>query len=235
MFSASHPACISFCRLESVTDIMSVSSESELSGEGDWQDVESDHEAINVVSLFDAKTFSSAGDMLKYCKEHHDFDLVAVISRLKLDFHGSIKLVNFIRSNVKAGQPVLPSDISVDDFADEKYLKPVLENDALLFTLDEILEEQEYHETGAAQASGDALAIKNKELEAELEALHSQFANYRLAVEQTLDKRWGDESEPGPLAGSEKKDNSNYYFESYAEHGKMTRRHHKLYTRLINC
>jgi protein arginine N-methyltransferase 3 len=201
---------------------MSVSSESEVSGEGDWQDLESDNESITIVSLFDAKTFTSTNDMLEHCKEQHDFDLIALIKRLQLDFHGSIKLVNFIRSNVKAGQAVVAKDISAEDFVDEKYLKPVLENDALLFSLDEILEEQEGLDSGAAQVSGEALAAKNKELEDELEALRSQFANYRLAVEQTLDKRWGDESEPGPSRAAEKKDNSNYYFESYAEHGEFT-------------
>ena len=86
---------------------MSVSSESEVSGEGDWQDLESDNESITIVSLFDAKTFTSTNDMLKHCKEQHDFDLIALIKRLQLDFHGSIKLVNFIRSNVKAGQAVV--------------------------------------------------------------------------------------------------------------------------------
>ena len=68
---------------------MSVSSESQVSGEGDWLDVESDSESITIVSLFDAKTFTSAGDMLKHSKEQHDFDLVAVIRRLQLDFHDS--------------------------------------------------------------------------------------------------------------------------------------------------
>lgn len=200
--------------------IMSVSSESQVSGEGDWQDVESDNEAISIVSLFDSKTFTSPGDMLKHCKDQHNFDLIALINRLQLDFHGSIKLVNFIRSSVKAGQPVVAQDISADSFSDDKYLKPVLENDALLFSLDDIIEEQaQGGADGAAQASGEALAAKNKDLEEELEALRSQFTNYRLAVEETLDKRWGDESQPGPSRFAEKKDNSNYYFESYAEHG----------------
>jgi hypothetical protein len=202
---------------------MSVSSESEVSGEGDWQDLESDNESISIVSLFDSKTFPSTEEMLKHCKEQHNFDLTGLIRRLQLDFHGSIKLVNFIRSNVKEGKPVVANDISAGDFADDKFLKPVLENDALLFSLDEALEAQDDSAAGEqAKVSDEALAAKNKALEEELEAVRSQFSNYRFAVEQTLEKRWGDESEPGPARAAEKKDNSNYYFESYAEHGQST-------------
>ena len=66
----------------------------------------------------------------------------------------------------------------------------------------------------------------------ELEQVRSQFANYRLAVQETLDRRWGDDDEAKPPQPQEKKDNSNYYFESYAAHGMETpsqaRHHHRL-------
>ena len=207
------------------SDKMSPPVDSDASDEGDWLDVEPDEEAVAIVSLFDAKVFHTVDAMLKHCQEQHSFDLVANIKRLQLDFHGAVKLVNFIRSQVKENQP-LPKEISPNDFEDDRYLQPVLENDALLFTLDEVLEEGDHNDGEAAamragEASPEALSARNRDLEVELESLRSQFSNYRLAVEQTLDRRWGvDDEEPAASASSApKKDNGDYYFESYAEHG----------------
>jgi protein arginine N-methyltransferase 3 len=102
-------------------------------------------------------------------------------------------------------------------------------------------------EPGQAQAGNgegppvDELLQKNAQLQAELEQLAKQFTNYRLAVEQTLDKRWGvDEEEsdkgassskPGDAHNPQKKDDSAYYFESYASNGAfffLTLNHHSL-------
>lgn len=198
---------------------MSTTSESSHTDGADWLDVEPDEEVVTYISLFGPESFPSLNSMLADCSEKHAFDLVANLKRLNLEFHDAIKLVNFVRSQVSAQQP-LPQPITASDFADDKYLKPVLENDAVLFSLDDILEENENNasaEAGSGASSDSALAEK-KRLEAELAAVKDQFANYRLAVEQTLDKRWGDDKETGSSSGI-KKDNSNYYFESYAMNG----------------
>lgn len=201
---------------------MSVPNDSEGSEEGEWLDLESDEEAIAIVSLFDAKTFPTAAAMLHHCKQHHNFDFAGLTRRLLLDFHGAVKLVNYIRYHVENGLP-LPTDISLNDFNDDRYLQPVMENDALIFSLDEVLESEESNQVDASLESGEldghALRVRNKELQAELEKVQAQFSNYRLAVQQTLDQRWGDDTEPGPPGTSSKKDDSAYYFESYASHG----------------
>ncbi|KAI9149133.1 Ribosomal protein arginine N-methyltransferase rmt3 [Paramyrothecium foliicola] len=206
---------------------MSPPIDSDGSDEGDWLDVEPDEEVVSIVSLFDAQTFPTLAAMLSHCKDNHGFDLTATIRRLQLDFHGAVKLVNYVRTLVKEEQD-LPKDISRSDFEDDRFLQPVIENDALLFTLDEILEEDEADDKATEPATGNedssqSLSARNRNLEAELEALRSQFANYRLAVEQTLDRRWGvDDEEPAaPAPSAPKKDHRDYYFESYAEHVSM--------------
>jgi protein arginine N-methyltransferase 3 len=118
----------------------------------------------------------------------------------------------------------------------------VLEDDALIFCLDDLPEPEkgvaaEAAKGKEAQAGSegpvvDELLQKNARLQAELEQLAQQFTNYRLAVEQTLDKRWGvdEESDKAGEASSpktaaaapvpEKKvDDSAYYFESYDHSG----------------
>lgn len=195
------------------------SNDSDSSGESDWLDAEPDEEPSTTVSLFDGQTFPSPAEMLAYCKDTHGFDFLGIVRRLQLDFYGCIKLVNFVRQRVKQGQEI-PEHISEEDIADEQLLKPVLENDALLFNLDEVLEAGGEKDTAELYDPSKKLLAHNKTLEEELEAVRTQFANYRLAVEQTLDKRWGDDTEPGPSKSlEEKKDNPDYYFESYAAHG----------------
>ena len=199
---------------------MSLPHESDVSDEGEWLDLESDEESIAITSLFDAQTFPTVSAMLDHCKQHHDFDFAACVRRLGVDFHGAVKLVNYIRDSAKQGVS-LPKEISLKDFQDDRFLQPVLENDALIFSLDEILEAEE-GSPELNQASSDNIRSRNKDLEAELEKVRSQFANYRLAVQETLDRRWGDDKDPGPGPSSAepKKDTHAYYFESYASHGK---------------
>jgi protein arginine N-methyltransferase 3 len=138
----------------------------------------------------------------------------------------------------------LPQEITAEHLADDKLLIPVLEDDALIFCLDELpasapspaREQGKAAEAPAAAGHGEApvdeLLQKNAQLQAELEQLAKQFTNYRLAVEQTLDKRWGVDEEgetaesskaAAPVAPEKKqKDESTYYFESYAHNGKLT-------------
>ena len=202
---------------------MSTSISSDASDEADWLDVEPDEEIVKYVSLFGPETFDSLEEFLRHCKEHHSFDFAATIRRLQPDFHGAVKLVNFIRSRV-AENGSLPAEISPNDYADDRYLKPVLENDALIFSLDEILESG--LNFGASDPCGptgenptpNSLVVRNRDLEAELAAVKEHFANYRHTVEETLDRRWGDESVLNTQK-AQKQDGSDYYFESYAFNG----------------
>ncbi|KAK1239539.1 hypothetical protein MKX07_000993 [Trichoderma sp. CBMAI-0711] len=200
----------------------SSSASSNVSDEGEWLDVENDEEeAIPIVSLFDTqKTFPSWQEMLDSCKRYHGFDLIATIRDLKLDFHGAVKLVNFIRSRVRDQQPV-PQSLTVADFDDDAYFKPVLDNDALIVSLDEILDSdlvKAAADDAAGAAQREELLTQKQALEAELEAVRTQFSNYRLAVQETLDRRWGDDEEQSPAAMGKAgpEDRGNYYFESYA-------------------
>ncbi|KAJ6787477.1 hypothetical protein PWT90_02701 [Aphanocladium album] len=194
---------------------MSITSDSSNSDAAEWLDVEPDEEQITFVSLFGAETFSNIEDLLAHGKIQHGFDLVATVNHLDLEFHDAIKLINFIRACTQEKQS-LPLAISAQDFADDKYLKPVLENDALLFSLDEILVEKPRNEESASAEDKSSLEARNKKLEDDLAAVKEQFAGYRLAVEETLDKRWGDENDIGKSGNGKKKDSSDYYFESYA-------------------
>lgn len=133
---------------------------------------------------------------------------------------------------MKDGKP-LPDQITEADIQDDKYLMPVLPDDALIMCLDDLPSSSEAADGKGKAAEGalttetaDDAASKNAALQAQLDELNKQFANYRLAVEQTLDKRWhadDDDSSSRSSASSkkEKKDESAYYWESYAHNGML--------------
>ncbi|WPG99991.1 Hypothetical protein R9X50_00281500 [Acrodontium crateriforme] len=119
-----------------------------------WEDMEDDTESVVVQSLLTDEKFPSAKVMLEECKTSHGFDLLAVRKGLDLDFYQTIKLVNYIRSEVANGNASATKLPNVSDpslWADDKYLQPALEDDALLFSLDELLEESELEKATAPE------------------------------------------------------------------------------------
>ena len=117
--------------------------------------------------------------------------------------------MNYIRTSVKYGVAT-PSDVDLSSsavFDDEKYLRPVLEDDAFLFGLDEVLElagahrdgdhtTTELNGAGTEQAITPAEAARNEDkqriagLEGQLARLAMDFSNYRGMAARTLDQRW---------------------------------------------
>lgn len=221
-------------------------SDSDGGGSEGWDDNDEEadqEERLEIVSLLDDRVFGDAAAMLAHCRDAFGFDFVATRDRLGLDFYGSVKLVNFVRgraaakaANGKEAALLAASTISAADLQDDGLLRPVLPDDAFLVCLDDLppssSEKGKGEDKAAAtnEAETTDLAGRNAALEAQLEALTKQFAGYRLAVEQTLDKRWhadsdseSDSSSTSPVAkkkgGPPKEDNSKYYWESYANHG----------------
>jgi type I protein arginine methyltransferase len=66
---------------------------------GDGEEDEWDPLA-SVVCLFCTEKFDSSELLFKHCSLEHSFDFYTSVKRLKLDFYGSLKLINYIRSKV---------------------------------------------------------------------------------------------------------------------------------------
>ncbi|KAE9380501.1 putative ribosomal protein arginine N-methytransferase rmt3 [Stipitochalara longipes BDJ] len=192
----------------------------DMKDEEGWEDAEPDEEETQFISLLDDEVFMDIYAMLNHCKQKYNFDFLEIRQRLALDFYGSIKLVNFIRSQVHNGNKVSP-EISQQDLDDEKYLKPILEDDALLFSLDELPDVMEgvpgTNGKDVSNGSGE-LASRVSELEEELRRIQLQFDNYRASVSETLDDRWNEKGVSG-APGTEqeaKRDDDSHYFSSYS-------------------
>ncbi|KAI1201542.1 S-adenosyl-L-methionine-dependent methyltransferase [Nemania serpens] len=193
-----------------------------------WNDVEEDEEETEeVISLLDDRVFPDVISMLAHCKDKHNFDFLGVRQKLQLDFHGCVKLVNFIRQRVHEGLPV-SENISLANIDDDAYLKPVLDDDAVIIGLFDLPDLPVPDAILSAQ-SGDTASLvndllkRNSELQEQLASVMLQHENYRAAVSKTLDERWGDtgaddnaDKGKAKVGGEEKEDESKYYWESYA-------------------
>ena len=151
--------------------------------------------------------------------------------RLELDLYGTIKLINYIRSKVNCGDRN-PQVHSAALFQDDKYLQPVLEDDALLFSIGDLVDVAAENgevpaPAGDKKAAEDpvALLLRVGELEEQLRRVHSEYSAFRAQVAETLDKRWNDvePNEPGTSgssaaskAKSKQDDTESGYFESYS-------------------
>ena len=81
--------------------------------------------------LFSAKTFFNAQQCLEYCRNIHGFNLKILKKRHSMDCFSFFRLVNYLRSQKPS--PGLVMSLSSDAlWQDDKYLKPVVEDDPLL-------------------------------------------------------------------------------------------------------
>ena len=156
--------------------------------------------------------------------------------RADLDYIGTAKLVNYIRSEVKNGN-VSPDLSSKSVFQDQRYLQPALEDDALLYSLDDLDGnfsvqeptkdlEREVISEGPEVEPEQVIAVlaRAQRLETELELLKKQFLEHKMATDEVLENRWAaaeGTSSTNPMAVSSNASNNTVkfndagYFESY--------------------
>ncbi|GJJ76270.1 type I protein arginine methyltransferase [Entomortierella parvispora] len=122
-------------------------SESEL-GEQDntWDDWE-DEEGMSGADpkcLFCSSIFEDARQVFDHCTKVHGFDFLKTRHTLKLDFYQSIRLINYLRR--QAEQAPLEAEkttswsvaAGAEFLQDDEYLRPVIEDDSLLFAFEDL-------------------------------------------------------------------------------------------------
>lgn len=145
-----------------------------------------------------------------------------------------IKLINFVRTQVKQG--LFRLNVSPETFLEgDTYLKPVIEDDALLYSIDEIFDiaERQTHSlpNGAAKTAYSQEQIQ--EMLRHIDQLREQAAYYRSALQKTyleklelLERTVSNESSADnkrDIVPARENDNDSHYFSSYAYNGQSLR------------
>ena len=165
-----------------------------------------------------------------------------------LDFMGMVKLVNYVRSEVAAGN-ALPDVSASAAFRDDHYLKPVLDDDALLYSLNDIIEEgyDSEHDNPSGAATGTN-PERIHDREARMQDLESKLQRTQLELEarkeelKAIKRYLGTSFDEEPERGATDQGNSierpgnesnskgamlgntdSSYFASYSGHGSLSK------------
>jgi len=205
----------------------------------DWEEEDNDTTYISLLSSF------SSGDIREVLQ--HDvltfkFNIQEIAPKFCVDEVDLIKLINFIRSKVqvatKANKPIdqdfvdsLKWSISGDEFMSDEYLKPTLDNDGFLCSLEDIMELDDVEDDDNNNVHNNANYHKDKLIQQGYDI--NNIANYaEIAAELSVPlpegkSRKATSSSSSDAAAAARGDDSDssseegdgYYFQSYAHIG----------------
>ena len=240
----------SSCSSDDVNNIHEIN----LDEDTEWNDLERDEEKMNLICFFEDDHFDNVLALLQHCKDVHGLDIVKLRSDLgvyvsspiltkdlvadrynrskDIDFLQTIKLVNYIRTEVRRGNR-MPDISNAYVFDDDQYLRPVVEDDAVLYNLEDILGPLNGLEKATPNGISSNLETEGSSLhlisglQNELHCVQEKFQKYQQTVMEVLEKEWdsenpvlGSSSQPGqrpkPL---ESENNDIHYFSSYSKNG----------------
>ncbi|KAF8529315.1 S-adenosyl-L-methionine-dependent methyltransferase [Hysterangium stoloniferum] len=204
-------------------------SDSQSSSSGDaeetWDDWVSESGSTPCKSLFDDQVFPSAEAALQNDRSKHDFDLDATCSKLGLDFHGRVRLINYIRRQKPSAELISSFTGSEAFFSDDGYLQPAIPDDPLLQLTSDDWSDSEDEDAAVVQpmsVSEPKKALQRiRRLEEKLAAARQELIDYRKIVEGRFDlNRLAKDISSDPNSEEPKvapRDDDSHYFRSYAE------------------
>jgi hypothetical protein len=106
-----------------------------------WEDRSPDVEAVTMQCLLCHRRFPQTAEMLNHCTLVHEFDFVKVVKESALDYYATIRYINLIRRNMQQGveEPTMVAS-SYTLTQGEELLKPTLEDDALLYMIEDVIQ-----------------------------------------------------------------------------------------------
>ncbi|CAL8581726.1 Ribosomal protein arginine N-methyltransferase rmt3 [Xanthoria parietina] len=199
-----------------------------LDDEDDWKDIESEDFGTSFVSFGGTTKFSDLHDFLQDAKENHGVDLLGLKSSHGLETYGMIKLINYAREQV--GRGLFRPDASPESFLEgDRYMKPFMDDDALLYSIDDILDvaNEKAHRSAKEPPNGRVSDEDVQELLRQSDQLREQVKYYRNAYQEAylenldLKERKGSEPKEHTTDHSHNrqqlkyKDHDTHYFSSY--------------------
>ncbi|KAJ3045863.1 Protein arginine N-methyltransferase 3 [Rhizophlyctis rosea] len=103
----------------------------------DWEEDEAEAQCPFCVARVSPPTAA-----FDHCRTEHSFDFKRIRQTLGLDFYGSIRLINYVRTKTKEGEQIAEDAIvncgkKASWLKDDALLVPVLEDDALLYAFED--------------------------------------------------------------------------------------------------
>lgn len=115
-----------------MSDVPDLSSDDDNFEEDEWQEMETND--TTVTCLFCPNILSNIEEGFRHCKSIHKFDLNELKLKFNMDCYSYIKLINYIKTHKTAPEVITNSNGPM--WEDEKYLKPVANDEWLMYDFD---------------------------------------------------------------------------------------------------
>lgn len=157
-----------------MSDVPDLSSDDEQYQEDEWQEMETNE--APVTCLFCRNIFSNIEETVVHCEKVHDFSLSTLKIKFNMDCYSYIKLINYIKTHNSTAEEIMGAEKSVWD--DEKYLKPVGNDEWLMFDFDSITDKPSSPKTYHANVENGLVTLSQAhfiELQRTIQALTEQL------------------------------------------------------------
>ncbi|XP_026757196.2 protein arginine N-methyltransferase 1 [Galleria mellonella] len=157
-----------------MSDVPDLSSDEENFEDDDWQEMETSNSSV--MCLFCTDIFTSVEEGLNHCETAHNFVLSSLKLKFNMDCYSYIKLINYIKSHKPNPEDILNTTKPLWD--DEKYLKPVENDDWLMFDFDSLIDKPNSPKTYHANVENGLVTLSQThfiELQRTIQTLTEQL------------------------------------------------------------
>ncbi|RWS09597.1 protein arginine N-methyltransferase 3-like protein [Dinothrombium tinctorium] len=164
-----------------------------------------DDHSLQSICLFCPVSFECSKLAFDHIAHKHGVDFIAFCVEHRFDCFSFIKLINFIRAqNVSAAN--LNETIAKKQWLDDRFMKPALENDALL-----TFDIEEYTETTTKEK-----VELNDELNRTLKVYNERLAEIKSEMNSLIEDKYHESSESNINVSKLNSEEDSYYFTSYS-------------------
>ncbi|XP_011555540.3 protein arginine N-methyltransferase 1 [Plutella xylostella] len=157
-----------------MSDVPDLSSDEEHFEDDEWQEMEASN--TMVTCLFCSNILPNVDDALIHCEKEHKFSLNALKTKFNMDCYSYIKLINYVKTHKVKPEVIVNTDKVIWD--DEKYLKPVENDDWLMYDFDSIVEKPGSPKSYHANVENGLVTLSQShfiELQSTIQALTEQL------------------------------------------------------------
>ncbi|KAM3964708.1 arginine methyltransferase 3 [Aphomia sociella] len=169
-----------------MSDVPDLSSDEENYEDDDWQEMETSN--TSVTCLFCPNIFLSVEEAISHCETAHNFVLNTLKLKFNMDCYSYIKLINYIKTHKSKPEDILKTTKPLWD--DEKYLKPVENDDWLMFDFDSILDKSSSPTSYHANVENGLVTLSQShflELQRTIQTMTDQLAETKAHLQMAKD------------------------------------------------
>lgn len=120
-----------------MSDVPDLSSDEEHFIEDEWQEMEASN--TSVACLFCENILHSIEEAFTHCESVHSFHVKSLKSKFNMDCYSYIKMINYIKTHKTTPEAIMSLKHAVWD--DDRYLKPVENDEWLMFDFESLAEQ----------------------------------------------------------------------------------------------